>query len=435
MQRLKEKQLIDWKNSTKRKPLLVDGARQVGKTYLISHIFAEQHFRKVHLIDLRGDTTSHSIFNEDIRAKRIFENIELYLGEEIRLDQDLIFLDEIGECQRALDALKYVAESEIDCYVCASGSNIGLLDSYPVGKVTTLELYPMSFEEFLMASGDQMLLERFRKMDRSELVHKALWAMLLQYYFTGGMPEAVAAWWAQERGIDERMRRVTQVHKDLLLGYERDFGKYAGKENALHISQVFSSIPLQLSADQDESTARYRFRGVIEKKQRYKELSGPISWLEKTKLVLKNYPISSQPRSPLGSLVKDNIFKLFFFDIGLLGHMLQISYKEHLTESNLYKGYYAENFVQQELRSLGLYPTYSWKEANSEIEFLHKTLEGEIIPVEVKSGKRTQAKSLRAFVERYNPERTLKLTGAPGGTRDAVNLVWPLYYTRHITTL
>ena len=436
MERLLIQQLLDWKKRGSRKPLLLDGARQVGKTWLIEKSFG-QHFQQVIKLDFLANPGLRQLFTESLNPADILENIELEQGVDINPKTDLLFFDEIGECSEALNSLKFFAEQCPQLYLCASGSNIGLLDSFPVGKVEAVELFPMCFEEFVMASGNPRVLQAFLKGSQTNVVHGKLWGLLLNYYFVGGMPEAVSTWFnAQDTGVNERCQRVSRVHSDLISGYMRDFGKYSGKTNANHIETVFRNVPLQLSKNIDVSVKRYRFGGVIDRKRTYMDLSGPIEWLEKTKLVSRCYPIGCEPKTPLSAYRKENFFKLFLFDIGLLGHMLDISYKEHQQQSFEYKGYLAENFVQNELRTHGVYPTYSWELQKAELEFLFKTDDGELIPVEVKSGRRTQAKSLRSYIDRYNPKRTVKLIGAVGGNeQEAQNMTWPLYYAARLKRL
>lgn len=419
-----------------RKPLLLDGARQVGKSYLVEQLFGGIHFPAVHRLDFLAEPTLENIFADSLEPKAILDNLEIRRNISINPATDLIFFDEVGECQAAVDSLKYFAERMPEAYICGSGSNIGLLASFPVGKVQLLELFPMSFEEFLMAAGNQGLLKAFRTQSRQLNVHEMLWSMLLDYYFVGGMPEAVDAWYNREGGINQRCRRVKQIHEGLIAGYARDFGKYSGKTNAQQIESVFLNIPRQLSRSMDGSVRRFFFKDVIEKKRRYAELQGPIDWLEKAKLASKCYPIGSKPLPPLPALVKENIFKLFLFDVGLLGYLLNMEYADQLGQKASYKGYIAENFVQNEFRSQLSYPTYSWEEARGEIEFLHRCQDGEVIPVEVKSGSRTRAKSLRTYVERYAPSKTVKLIGAAGGNdEDSSSLVWPLYYAKFLKRL
>ena len=435
MRRLLEQALVAWKGQKDRKPVLLDGARQVGKSYLIERLFGPSQFARVHRLDLRETPVLHGLFGESLDPDILLANIELHLGSDINPASDLLFFDEIGECQRAVDALKYFAEKRPDIYLCASGSNIGLLESFPVGKVQMLELFPLSFEEFLMASGDERLLEKYREMSRLKIVHEKLWEQLLDYYYVGGMPEAVAGWFVnQSLSINERTAGITRIHADLIKGYERDFGKYGDKINAMDINRVFRDIPLQLSRHRDDSVKRFYFRDVLEKKTRYQQLKGPIDWLEKSGLTSKCYPVETRPVAPLKSLIRENIFKLFFFDVGLLAHLLELSYKEQKDQKMLIKGFIAENFVQNELRAAGIYPTYSWAEGQSEIEFLYKTRDGDILPVEVKSGKRTRSKSLAVYKQRYQPERTVKLVGGAGGTNDR-DIVWPLYYAAFLIRL
>lgn len=437
MERLATAQLLDWKNQKTRKPLLLDGARQVGKTWLVERLFGKKSFPAVHTVDFLAEPNIAGIFDDGLEPARIISNLEISRGQKISLDTDLILFDEVGECQQAIDSLKYFAERMPYAFICATGSNIGLLGSFPVGKVKFLELFPMCFEEFVMASDNRPLHEAFQEQRMGQTVHGELWSLLLDYYFVGGMPEAVQAWFHSDGSPLERSERVKNIHRDLIAGYQRDFGKYGGKLNAGHIEAVFRNIPGQLARVMDDSVKRYKFKDVIAKKSRYQELQGPISWLEQAKLASKCYPIDCQPVAPLKVLAKDNFFKLFLFDVGLLGHMLNMEYVDQRAQAASYKGFIAENFVQNELvRSLERYPTYSWSQARSEIEFLHRCRDGEIIPVEVKSGARIQARSLSAYVERYAPRYTVKLTGTVGEwPEEGTKLVWPLYYTQYLGKL
>ena len=434
MKRLLTHQLIDWQKQETRKPLLLDGARQVGKSYLVEHIFGQAQFRTVHKLDFLADRTLATLFEDSLEADAILAQIEIRFNVGINLQTDLIFFDEVGECQGAVNSLKYFAEKLPIAYVCASGSNIGLLGSFPVGKVHLLELFPFNFEEFLMASGKTKLLKAFRRQALQKSVHDQLWAMLLDYYFVGGMPEAVGVWFDAQASVNERCRMVKEIHKNLIAGYVRDFGKYSGKINAQHIESVFLNVPRQLSKNQDGSVKRFAFKNIVEKKRRYNDIRDPIAWLEKSKLISKCHPISSQPTPPLTTLAKENIFKIFFFDVGLLGYLLEMEYVDQLAQKINYKGYIAENFVQNELRVSVCYPTYSWERARSEIEFIIYQ-GGEVIPVEVKSGSRTRAKSLSAYIARYAPAKTVKLVGAAVGGNDDNRIVWPLYYAQYLRKL
>ena len=435
LQRLLLDKLLTWKKQSTRKPVLVDGARQVGKTYLIEQIFGKRYFRKVHLLDFRRETSLERLFAESLEPRSLVFKIELHTQTPIDLENDLIIFDEVGDCQRALDSLKYFASSFPHAFVCATGSNIGLLDSFPVGAVRTLELFPLCFEEFLMAASRRKLLDAFRNRIGEPAVHQHLWSQLLDYCFVGGMPEAVARWFDGSEELLRRTRDVIAIHRDLVTQYERDFGKYAGRLHAQHIGAVFSNVPRQLAKSQDGSVRRFRFKGVIARKRGYQDLAGPIEWLHAAKLVRKCFPINGKPIAPLVAQSRPNIFRLYIFDVGLLGHMLGMTYADQRAQAAAYKGFIAENFVQSELGVRVSYPTFGWHQGRAEIEFVHRCWNGEVIPVEVKSGARTRARSLRSFLERYSPSRAVKLTETPGGEEQGALQTWPLYDAQFLRDL
>ena len=435
LQRLAINDLVKWKYKTRRKPLLLDGARQVGKTYLISRLFGQQEFQKVHLLDFRRDPALSDLFTETLDPKFLLENFELHLNTKIDLDHDLVFFDEVGDCQKAVDSLKYFAEDFPSAYICATGSNIGLLQSFPVGSVHRLQLSPFSFEEFLMAKQNPRLLEAFRDRADTETVFNQIWSVLLDYYFVGGMPEAVTNWYDNAYTLAERVENVTLIHSNLVTGYRIDFAKYADRLNALHIDTVFNSVPRQLFACQDDSTNRFKFQGVVEHKRRYSELRGPIDWLEKSNLVRKCYPIQGKPMVPLQSRIRENIFKLFLFDIGLLCHMLDIPYRIQTSQKFQYKGYIAENFVLNELSVRTNGSNYSWQDARAEIEFIRQSRDGTVIPIEVKSSSRTKARSLTSYIERYDPQLTVILAGKRRREKNQRVRIWPLYDAQFIADL
>ena len=284
MQRLATAKMLQWKNSPTRKPLLIDGARQTGKTWLVEQLFGPHHFSTMHSFDFRNDKTLHTLFETNLRPSELIQSLSVYTQQTINPHTDLIFFDEIGECQGAVDALKYFAQELPQSYVCASGSNIGLLNAFPVGKVQTLHLYPMTFEEFLMAGNNPILLEAFQNQSRIQGAHIKLWEQLLDYYYVGGLPEAVTKWFETDLPLQTRIEAVHTIHADLIQGYHHDFGKYSGRVNALHIAAVFDNIPSQLAQSIDSSVKRYSFKEVIPQKSRYRDLATPIDWLCRTKL-------------------------------------------------------------------------------------------------------------------------------------------------------
>lgn len=433
MKRLLLSKLLEWKKKTQRKPLLIDGARQTGKTYLLGDLLGA-HFDKVVRLDFLEKPALANAFEGSLSPQDILDNIELLTGKSLNPDKDLLILDEIGECQRAVTSLKYFAEKAPHMYVAASGSNIGLLESFPVGKVEQHNLRPLSFGEFLLASNEKALLKAYNSKASNAAVHLKLMDKLTDYYFVGGMPEAVSVWFSDSTSsTKERVDAVNLIHANLVDGYVRDFGKYSGKVNAQLIEAVFRSVPSQLSGVLDQSVKRFQFKDVYPKKSRYSDFENPITWLHKCRLVLKNYPIDGMPRTPFAGYQKQNVVKLFLFDVGLLNHMLSTGYIEIKQQSYEYKGYIAENFVQQEFAVLNREPTSSWTQATAEIEFILNNDMGEVIPVEVKSGRRTKAKSLQAYMERYNPNKTIKLTGTQGSDAlETKNIVLPLYYTEYL---
>ena len=387
--------------------------------------------RSVHRLDFRREPGLERLFADSLDPRTVLSNLELHVDAGIDVERDLVFFDEVGECQPA------VARSSTSRRPCPrrSCARRARTSAFPVGKVRQLEMFPLCFEEFLMAAGRPRLLQAFLERRRGEAVHQPLWSLLLDYYFVGGMPEAVAHWFEAEGGLRERAEGVARIHRELMAGYRRDFGKYAGKLHAQHIDAVFSNVPRQLAASEDGSVQRFRFRNAIERKRRYRELRGPIDWLEAAKLVRKCYPVKGRPSVPLWAQARPNIFKLYLFDVGLLGHMLGLTYADQRAQDFAFKGYVAENFVQTELSARVAYPTFAWEQAQAEIEFLHRARDGAIVPVEVKSGSRTRARSLRPYVARYEPRRAIKLVGGPGGDGDGRVEAWPLYYAQHLRDL
>lgn len=433
MQRTLLNTLMAWKKTPSRKPLLIDGARQTGKTFLLQELFGKTFTNSLR-IDFLENPAYKEAFDGSLAPDDLLMNIELITNQGFNPATDLLILDEIGECERAVTSLKYFAEKAPTYFVAASGSNIGLLNTFPVGKVEQYNLRPLTFQEFIHASQEEALIKAFDKQANSSAAHNKLMDKLTEYFFTGGMPEAVATWYQyKESSILNRVKKVAKIHADLIEGYRRDFGKYAGKVDATLIESIFNSIPAQLSLVMDESVKRFKFKNVHDRKSRYSDFETAIHWLRRCRLALANYPIEGTPKAPLATYKKANMVKLFLFDVGLLNHMLGSSYKEIKQQSYEYKGYIAENFVQQELTAIGLDPSYSWNSARAEIEFIVATDKGDIVPVEVKSGKRTRAKSLASYIEKCAPRQTFKLTGTQGSSElEQTNMVMPLYYAQYL---
>lgn len=435
MDRLAYQSLLEWKRRSNRKPVLLDGARQTGKTYLLETLFGEREFRQIHKLDFLENPELHDIFDGALHPDALIAKIELALARDINKKHDLIFFDEVGECERALNSLKFFAEKRPDVFLCASGSNLGLMRSFPVGKVEFLELFPMCFEEFLMACGSDLLLEAFRRQERNATVHNLLWDLLCDYCFVGGMPEAIAAWIEHTEGMNSRIRRINDIQQSILAGLIRDFGKYDAPVPANQIESVFRNVASQLAQHADVSVRRYRFNQVLPRKQRYSSLSGPIAWLEKARLLWRCGLIASRPNPPLAALAKENLFKLYLFDVGILGNLLDMTYSDHRKQDLTNRGFFAENFFAMEYRTHVSYPMYSWQQAAAEIEFLHRSQKGVVYPIEVKSGKRTRAKSLRSYIDRFQPEHAIKFANVPRRTSAGRTSIWPLYDVQFLQEL
>jgi len=418
MKRILYSKLLKWKDAPDRCPLLLKGARQVGKSYLLN-AFGANEFPNCHIFNFEQDTRLATVFENDLSPETIITDLSIYSGQKIDVTKDLVILDEIQECPRAITALKYFSEKMPQLALCCAGSLIGVklsIESFPVGKVDFFNLYPMNFEEFLMALNDDTALELYQNSGNvdthSAIIHQKLWDRLREYYVTGGMPQVVATYLTYRRDLSEAMQKARKVQKKLVESYSNDFAKHSGKTNSIHIISVFENIPLQLSSNLDGSVKRYKFKGVMPRKKSYADLQGPIDWLGKSGLAIKA-GVCNKAQLPLASFSKGNIFKLFLFDIGLLGCMLDMPVGLLYSQDfGFTKGYLAENFVAQEFTAAGVTKLYSWRERNSEIEFL-RVLDDAIVPVEVKSGKRTQAKSLRQYMLKYAPLRAIKLSAQP----------------------
>lgn len=408
-------QLIDWRNSSNRKPLLLKGARQVGKSYLLE-MFGKNEFEHTHVFNFEQNPNLAKAFQADLVPERILRELSIVSGKNIDPENDLVILDEIQECPKALTSLKYFNEEMGELALCCAGSLLGVKlseESFPVGKVEFLHLYPMTFEEFLMAMGEELLVESIAEMGLGnpipEIAHDMLWQHLKEYFISGGMPGVVEEYIHLRATPVEARKGVRKLQQGLLESYYKDFAKHAGNINSVHIVSVFEDIPRQLSKNMDGSVRRYRFKDVIQKKKSFVDLQGPIDWLVQAGLALK-VKVCNRAELPIESFCKVNIFKLFVFDVGLLGCMLDLPVEAIVSDDyGIAKGYFAENFVAQELMAAGVKNLYSWMERNSEIEFLR--LRGEnIIPFEVKAGSRTQAKSLQQYIRKYSPVEAVILS-------------------------
>lgn len=396
--------------------------------------FAKAEFSSFHYFNFEQDRRLLSIFNAKLDTKKILDDLSILAGKKINSATDCIIFDEIQECSRALTSLKYFCEDMPELAVLSAGSLLGVAlsqESFPVGKVDFLHLYPMTFQEFLIALEDEMglqLIDRAVRTGEMSLVgHEHLWSRLKEYYITGGMPEVVATYLSlKDADAVTRFEKIRHVQQNLIDSYNKDFAKHAGKVNSMHILAVFENVPVQLARNIDGSVQRFQFKDVVPRKKGFAALQGPITWLEQAGLIIK-VKICNRAEIPLESFCQKNIFKLYLIDIGLLGCMLRLPQEALVAQDyGMTKGYFAESFVAQELLAQGQ-PLYSWSEVTSEIEFLN-LFGSKIVPIEVKAGHRTKARSLGQFLLRYKPKRAIKLSAKPLNlNRDNLVQNYPLY--------
>lgn len=403
------KQLAHWKNKKARKPLILKGARQVGKTFILKK-FGEQEFADAHTFNFEKDSKLTEIFEEDLDPIRIVRDLSLRQQKKIDITKDLIIFDEIQYSPKALTSLKYFQEDLPDCYVCAAGSLLGIYlapVSFPVGKVEHLSMYPMTFMEFLKALNDELsveILESIKPTSHiSALAHEHLWKRLKTYFITGGLPEVVDIYRREQNDEFAAFQNVRNKQDDLIKDYFADIAKHSGKVNAMHINRIWQSVPDQLGMTHDGSAPKFKFKDVILGIDRFSKFAGPIDWLEAAGLIIKVH-IAHLSQLPLKSFVKENTFKLFMFDVGILGAMMKLSPATILEyDYGNYKGFFAENYIAQVFEAMNHGPLFSWSEKSAEIEFLRQ-VENKIIPIEVKSGWVTKSKSLAVYDQKYHPE-------------------------------
>jgi len=423
--------LIAWKNNPRRKPLILGGARQVGKTWLLQE-FGKQEFSDVAYVRLEDNTAMKTLFEGSLDPQRLLEGISAYRGKGLT-QHTLIILDEVQAAPRALTALKYFNEEKPEYALAVAGSLLGLAlhtgISYPVGKVNSLDLCPMTFEEFLLAEGHEELSNYVHNGDKDliGIFAEQLTDLLKQYYYVGGMPEAVL-----EHVQTKNLQQVRTVQKTILTAYERDFAKHTSKEYAQRSREIWQSIPSQLAKENKKF-----IYGAVREGARGRNYRNALQFLADCGLIHLIGRVS-KPGIPLEAYKSPTAFKLFLVDIGLLGAMSDLDERSIVEGNRLFeefKGAYAEQFVCQELIGAGGYNLYYWSAENSsgEIDFLFQA-QGEIYPVEVKAAENLKSKSLSAFCKSYNLHSAIRLSMS--GYRDEG---WmrniPLYATGSLARL
>ena len=427
MKRYSIENLKNWREKPNRKPLVLSGARQVGKTWLLKE-FGRTCFAKTAYVNFDKSDSAKALFEGDFDLRGILSGLQALCDTEITSGDTLIILDEIQLCPAALKSLKYWQEDASEYCIASAGSLIGLSmiegTGYPVGKTNSMTLYPMCFREFLAATGEEKLADLLGTGDMCVVgaFHSMLERRLKEYLFTGGMPAAVAAF-AKNRSF----AAAREEQMEILSDYDRDFAKHAPKVQVPRIRAVWRSLPSQLGkADKRFVASEVENAGGA--KMRSRDLKDPFEWLEAAGLAYRVWN-AAKPNLPLDAYA-DHIFKLFGVDVGLLGAQSRLDARTVVEGSRIFtefKGALTEQFVQQELRAAaGIRPFY-WSAADSqaEVDFLAE-IGGTIVPIEAKAELNLRAKSLKVFREKFAPPCAVRTTMAPWLVQDGlVNL--PLY--------
>jgi len=415
------KRLIEWKNDPDRKPLVLKGARQVGKTWLMKK-FGETQYKNYVYYNFDEEDELKSIFEANKNPHRIIELLGLLNGQMIIPEETLIVFDEIQECSEALNSLKYFREKANEYHIIAAGSLLGTLlaqpKSFPVGQVNLIDLFPLAFDEFL-AAIDEPLYSYYSQIKKDQKIETIFHNRFLDaynyYLIIGGLPECVASW---ARYKDPQ--RIERIQNELVTVYENDFSKHNGKVNSGRILLVFRSIVSQLA----KSNEKFVY-GSIKEGARAREFEEAIEWLVSAGIINRVYNVS-KPEHPLRAFDQLNYFKLFLFDTGLLKHMAGVDNAAILLKSNYqFKGALTENYVLQQLRRQFSTDLRFFIVGRSEIDFLlqNKT---EIIPVEVKAGENKKATSFKAYIKDRRPQTAIRYSKR-GYVRDGDIINIPLY--------
>ncbi len=408
MRRKDYEKLLDWKNQKNKKPLLLQGARQVGKTYLVDE-FGENEYENYFYFNFEKDEKLRDFFQGNLNPAEIIENLSLYISKDITKKNSLIFFDEIQVESKILTSLKYFYEEMPEFDIIAAGSllgvSIGKGCSFPVGKVNFMTLTPMSFYEFLLAIDEKLIAEKLQSKKNlesiNEAIHNKLIKLLTDYLYIGGMPEVV-----QNYVDNKQILKCRKVQLDILKSYNRDFSKYATHAESLKNLSVWNSIPYQLAKENKKFVC-----SEISKKTRLSTFETSLEWLKNAGLIniVTNIKV---PKLPLSGYEERKKFKVYLLDTGLLGAMLEIE-PASILESKLfseYKGAFIENYIAMEFKNMEIDKLYYWtSKSDAEVDFIMKYGDN-VLPIEVKSGLNRNLKSLRSYYDKYNPKHIVRIS-------------------------
>ncbi|AVQ39206.1 ATPase [Clostridium botulinum] len=427
MKRKVMKWLIDWKNSSNRKPLILQGARQVGKTYSALY-FGKQYYDSVVYFNFENNSELIKIFERDLEPERIIRELSINSGKSIFKEKTLIFFDEIQACERALTSLKYFNENANEYHIIAAGSLLGVAVnrdqySFPVGKVDLKTLYPLDFEEFLMAVNEEKLIELIKESFEKDIelsMHNKAMDLYKTYLVVGGMP-AVVKEYIDKKDFDF----VLATQKSINDSYVADMAKYATPHETTRIMATFNSIPAQLAKE----NKKFQYK-VIKSGARAHEYETPVEWLRASGVILKCTKCN-EGKLPLAAYSDFNSFKVYITDTGLLCSKFGIPANAVLSDSiafNDFKGALTENYVCFSLNANGYTPYYWESKGNAEVDFLIQDKDGYIIPIEVKAAEHVRAKSLQQYIKKYQPKYAIRVSGKNFGFENGIKSI-PLYAT------
>lgn len=428
MQRLFEKKLLDWKQSGMKKPLMVVGVRQIGKTYTIEK-FAKENFEKYLYFNLEKDSQIRDIFEKTIDDTKIIEALELCIEKKIDIEKTILFFDEVQVCENFIVSLKYFNESDKPYKIVCAGSLLGVKinrfkSSFPVGKIRMEYMYPMNFEEFLMATGKEMLKDKIEECYKTmtpmpEFAHEQAIELYKKYLCIGGMPEAIKDFVENDLDVLKFDSHIISDIKDM---YIADMQKYVkNKIETVNIEKIYKNIPSQLA--KDNKNFQYNF---VEENGRKRKYESSIDWLIASKMVLINYN-SKRMEVPLKVYIDENKFKLYLSDVGILTNMSEIRFPDIMLDKTfIFKGAITENYIAQELTSKGESLYYWTSNRNAEIDFVLYSEEDGIIPIEVKSGNRVRSVSLNMYINTYKPQYAIRFSTRNFGWENHIKSI-PLY--------
>ncbi len=420
------KKMLEWKSSKRRKPLLLRGARQVGKTYTLQQ-FGDKEYDNVAYFNFEENPALDDFFQQKLDPRAIIANLSLYINREIKPGSDLIIFDEIQEANHALNSLKYFSEKAGEYHIATAGSLIGIKlsrpRSFPVGKVNFLNMYPLTFLEYLDAvekSRLRQLIETKEDFNSfPQAFHNELIEWMRKYFFSGGMPEPVKHF-AETGNLTE----VREIQREIIDSYLLDFSKHAITSDIPKLGLIWNSIPAHLA----QENKKFIF-SAIRKSVRAREYESALQWLEDAGMIYKSYQVATA-KYPLKAYMNRSSFKVFVLDVGILGAMSNLSPKAVIDYSSLfseYKGAFVENYVAQQLRSDKQIDLYYWtsKGKKAELDFLWE-FDSRIYPLEAKAGINPKSKSLNSFDLQFNPT-VLSRTTLLNMRRDGKIRNYPMY--------